>query len=37
MYIGNGYFIHNSISNGKVAVDLLTSRRYWSKLTGCRR
>jgi cell wall-associated NlpC family hydrolase len=37
MYIGNGYFIHNSISNGKVAVDMLTSHRYWSKLVACRR
>jgi cell wall-associated NlpC family hydrolase len=37
MYIGNGYFIHNSISNGRVAVDLLTSHKYWSHLVSCRR
>ena len=37
LYIGNGYFIHNSINHGRVAVDLLTSPRYWSKLINCRR
>jgi cell wall-associated NlpC family hydrolase len=37
IYIGNGYFIHNSITNKRVAVDLLTSRRFWSKLISCRR
>ncbi|MBW3622376.1 MAG: C40 family peptidase, partial [Armatimonadetes bacterium] len=37
LYIGNGYFIHNSIGNKRVAVDLLTSRKYWSKLVSCRR
>lgn len=37
LYIGNGYFIHNSTNNKRVAVDLLTSRTYWRKLVSCRR
>jgi hypothetical protein len=37
MYIGNGYFIHNSISNGRVAVDQLVGTRYWTHLICCRR
>ncbi len=37
MYIGNGYFIHNSISNGRVAVDQLTTTKYWRRLVCARR
>jgi cell wall-associated NlpC family hydrolase len=37
LYIGNGYFIHNSITNGRVAVDRLTANKWWSHIICFRR
>lgn len=37
IYVGNGMFIHSSSSRGGVALEQLSSGKYWSSLVVCRR
>ena len=37
IYLGNGYFIHASMSRGKVGVDHLSTRLYGNSLAAARR
>jgi hypothetical protein len=37
IYIGNGKFIHASARRGRVAVDSLLERQYWTRFLGARR